>query len=137
MKEITTSRVALTKRNTINLAIWTLAWVATMAISSFGPSLIWEDNTTLSVLAILLTFLVGLGMIYANVKHLNGLDELQRKIQLEAMGFALGLAVVAGLAYSSLEHTNLIDYNAEISHVVILIGITYFVGVLIGTSKYR
>lgn len=137
MKENTNSRVALTKKNTVNLAVWTFAWVASMALSSFGPIYIWKENTTLSVLAILLTFLVGLGMIYANVKHLNGLDELQRKIQLEAMGFALGLAVVAGLAYSSLEHANIITYNAEISHLVILIGITYFAGVLIGTSRYR
>lgn len=137
MKENTKSRVALTKKNTVNLAVWTFAWVASMALSSFGPIYIWKENTTLSVLAILLTFLVGLGMIYANVKHLNGLDELQRKIQLEAMGFALGLAVVAGLAYSSLEHANIITYNAEISHLVILIGITYFAGVLIGTSRYR
>lgn len=137
MKENTKSRVALTKKNTVNLAVWTFAWVASMALSSFGPIYIWKENTTLSVLAILLTFLVGLGMIYANVKHLNGLDELQRKIQLEAMGFALGLAVVAGLAYSSLEHAHIITYNAEISHLVILIGITYFAGVLIGTSRYR
>ncbi|RKS56040.1 hypothetical protein BC962_1017 [Gillisia mitskevichiae] len=137
MKEKSKPRAELTKKNTINLALWTGAWLVTMAISSFGSLFLWEGNSLLSGLAILLNFLVGIGMILANIKHLKGLDELQRKIQLEAMGIALGLAVVAGLAYSSLDQTNLISYNAEISHLVILIGITYFAGVLIGTSRYR
>lgn len=137
MKEKSKPRAELTKKNTINLALWTGAWLVTMAISSFGSLFLWEGNSLLSGLAILLNFLVGIGMIFANIKHLKGLDELQRKIQLEAMGIALGLAVVAGLAYSSLDQTNLISYNAEISHLVILIGITYFAGVLIGTSRYR
>jgi len=137
MKKDKKSNIELTKKNTINLALWTIAWVLTMAISTFGPLLLWEGNSLLTALAILLTLLVGIGMIFANIRHLNGLDELQRKIQLEAMGIALGLAVVVGLAYSSLDQTNLISYDAEISHLVILIGITYLAAVLIGNSRYR
>jgi hypothetical protein len=137
MKEKKEPRAELTKKNTLNLAFWTGAWVITMAISTYGSLYLWKSNALLSTLAILLNFLVGIGMIFANIRHLNGLDELQRKIQLEAMGITLGLAVVAGLAYSSLDQTNLISYNAEISHLVILIGITYLAGVLIGISRYR
>ena len=137
MKEHKELRVNSTKRNTINLALWTAAWVLSMAVSTFGPLVIWEENTTLTSFAIAFNFLIGIGMIFANIRHLNGLDELQRKIQLEAMGIALGLAVVAGLAYSSLDQSNLIGYNAEISHLVILVGITYLAGILIGTSRYR
>lgn len=137
MKEKLKTRADLTKKNTINLALWTGAWLGTMALSTFGSSMLWEGNSLLNMLAILLNFLVGLGMIFANIKHLKGLDELQRKIQLEAMGISLGLAVVGGLAYSLLDQTNLISYNAEISHLVILIGVTYFTGVLIGSLRYR
>lgn len=130
-------RAQLTKKNTINLAFWTIAWVLTLAISTFGSLLIWEGNTTLTTLAILLNFVVGIGMIFANIRHLNGLDELQRKIQLEAMGIALGFAVVAGIAFSSLGSTNVIGFNAEISHMVIIISITYLAAVLIGNSRYQ
>lgn len=137
MKEHKELRINSTKRNTINLALWTAAWVLSMAVSTFGPLVIWEENITLTSFAIAFNFLIGIGMIFANIRHLNGLDELQRKIQLEAMGIALGLAVVAGLAYSSLDQSNLIGYNAEISHLVILVGITYLAGILIGTSRYR
>jgi hypothetical protein len=135
--EIKIPRAKLERKNIINLALWTGAWLITMAISTFGSKHIWESNAMISGFAILLNFLVGLGMIYASVKHLNSLDELQRKIQLEAMGITLGLAVIAGLAYSSLDQVNIISYNAEISHLVILIGVTYLAAVLIGVSRYK
>ena len=137
MKEKIQPRVKLERKNTLNLALWTGGWLITMAISSFGSQYVWENNNFLSGLSILLTFFVGLGMILANIKLLNGLDELQRKIQLEAMGITLGLAVVTGLAYSSLDQTNIISYNAEISHLLILIGITYLAAILIGNSRYK
>ena len=137
MKKHNKSTVELARKNTINLAIWTGAWVLSLAISTFGSLLIWKENNAVIIIGILLNFIVGIGMIFANIRHFKGLDELQQKIQLEAMGFTLGLSVVAGIAYSSLDQTNIISYNAEISHLVILIGITYFTGVLIGTSRYR
>jgi hypothetical protein len=137
MKEKKEPRAKLERKNILNLAFWTGAWVITMAISTFGSLYLWESNALLSLLAILLNFAVGIGMILANIRHLNSLDELQRKIQLEAMGIALGLAVVGGLAYSSLDQTNIIGYNAEISHLVILIGISYMAAILIGNSRYQ
>ncbi len=137
MKEKKEPRAKLERKNILNLAFWTGAWVITMAISTYGSIYIWESNALLSVLAISLNFVVGIGMIFSNIRHLNSLDELQRKIQLEAMGIALGLAVVGGLAYSSLDQTNIIGYNAEISHLVILIGISYMAAILIGNSRYR
>ena len=76
-------------------------------------------------------------MILANKRHLNGLDEMQRKIQLEAMALSLGVGVVGGLSYSMLDVTNVISYDAEISHLVILIGLTYLAGTITGQFRYR
>ncbi len=125
------------KRNTLNLAKWTAAWVITMAIVAFGPKFIWDNDPTISLLAIIINFSIGIGMILANKRHLDGLDEMQRKIQLESMAFTLGIAVVAGLSYSMLDVVNLINYDAEISHLVILIGLTYLTGTIIGTIRYK
>jgi len=69
-------------------------------------------------------------------QHPARLDELQQKIQLEAMGLALGVAVVVGLAYSSLDVTNVIPWDAEISNLVILVALTYIAGVFIGQRRY-
>lgn len=120
-----------------NLAIWTGAWILTMALATFGPKFLWEGNSTFTILAILINLAIGIGVIFANKRQLNSLDELQRKIQLEAMGLTLGVAVIFGLSYSMLDTTNLISYDAEISHLVILIGLTYFAGTVIGSLRYR
>ena len=73
-----------TAKNTSNLRFWTLAWVLTMALANFGPKFIWEMNTNISLIIVLLNMAIGFGMILANKRHLNGLDELHQKIQLEA-----------------------------------------------------
>ena len=76
-------------------------------------------------------------MIIANIKHVKSLDELQRKIHLEAMGLSLGIALILGISYSTMDVTNLINFDAEISHLVIVIGLSYFTGVVIGQYRYR
>ena len=140
MNDQDTSRndwAASTRHNTIRLAWWTAAWVVTMAIAVFGSQFVWKEIPSLSLAAIVLNLLVGVGMILANRRHLKGLDELQQKIQLEAMALALGVGLIGGLAYSNLDVTNLIAFDAEISHLVILMALTYMAGIAAATRKYR
>ena len=127
---------ARTKRNTVRLGYWTGAWVLTLAVAVFGPVLAWE-NQVLTVSMIILNVAVGAGMIVANKHHLDGLDELQRKIQLEAMALALGVGLVGGLAYSTADVTDVIAFDAEISFLVILIAVAYMVGLFFGRRKYQ
>jgi len=124
-------------KNTLALGYWTGAWVLTQALAVFGPQYIWQSNQLLTSLALLVNLSMGVGMIMANRRYLNGLDELQRKIQMEAMALCLGVGLVAGLGYSTLDVTNLIPMDAEISHLVILMGLTYLAGILLGHRKYR
>jgi len=125
------------KKNTIRLGFWTGAWLVTMAVAVFGPLLVWQSNELLTILAVAINLGVGFGMILANKHHLAGLDELQRKIQLEAMALSLGVGLVVGLGYSTTDVTNLIGFDAEISHMVILMGLTYGVGVFAGRRNYQ
>ena len=128
---------ANTVKNTRLLAYWTGAWVLTIALAKFGPRLIWQSNTTLTAIAILINLAIGFGMILAIKRHLKGLDEMHQKIQLEAMALSLGVGLVVGLSYSNLDVTNLITFDAEISHLVIVMSLTYLIGVITGLRKYR
>jgi len=125
------------KKNTKNLRIYGALWTVSMAIATFGPMFLWEGNKTLTFIGVLANAIFGVLMILANIKHLNGLDELQKKIQLEAMGIALGVGIVGGLSYSLLDTTNLISQDAEISFLVILIGLTYLASIIIGQKRYK
>ncbi|QCK15788.1 hypothetical protein [Mangrovivirga cuniculi] len=125
------------KKNTRNLAIWTFAWVITVALVSFGAKFLWDFNETISIAAIILNLITGIGLILANRRYIMELDELQRKIFMDAMAMALGVAVVGGLAYSMMDITNIIKGDAEISIVVMMIGITYMVSIIIGNFRYK
>jgi len=128
---------ANTERNTKRLGYWTAAWVVTMAVANFGPRFIWQFNESLTVIAILINLAIGFGMIVANKHYLKGLDEMHQKIQLEAMALSLGVGLVVGLAYSNLDVTNIIAFDAEISQLFILMGLTYGAGIFIGLRKFR
>jgi len=124
------------KKRLIRLAIWTWSWVATLAVATFGPKYIWEENTFWTTLTIGLNLVNGVLMISANRSLFNHYDELERKIHLESMGLTLGLTVVTGLSYSLLDQTNLISSNAEISFLVMFISITYLVTLMINRKRY-
>ena len=53
------------------------------------------------------------------------------------MALSLGVGLVVGLSYSTMDVTNLIAFDAEISHLVILMGLTYGAGVFTGGRKYQ
>ncbi len=118
------------------LAAWTGAWVLTLAAASFGPGNFWSSSS-LTLIAVVVNLLVGIGMIYANVRFMKSQDELMQMIQLEAMGLALGVGVVGGLTYSLLDQTDLIPFDAEIGFVVMLMGVTYMVATAVGFLRYR
>lgn len=126
-----------TSKNTVRLGFWSAAWVLTMALATFGPIFIWPGNDTLTTLGIVANMIIGFGMIVANKNHLESLDELHQKVHLEAMAMALGVAVVVGLAYSNLDVSNIISQDAEISHLVLLIGVIYYATVWLGLRRYR
>lgn len=125
------------KKNTRILAYWAAAYVVTMALATFGPKYIWDYNDMASIAAMLLNAIVGFGMIYANIRHLKKQDELMQKIQLEAMALSLGIGIVAGLSYSLADASNIIGGDAEISNLVILIGLVYIVSIIINYRRYK
>jgi hypothetical protein len=124
------------KKNLYQLAAWTWSWVATMAIATFGPKYIWDDHSVLTALAVSANFANGILMIISNRNLYNNFDELERKIHLESLALTLGLAVVVGLSFSLLDSTKLIAFTAEISHLVVFIGVTYLVCVIVNTRRY-
>ena len=124
------------KKRTLQLAFWTWTWVATLAVATLGPKMLWAESNLLTALAIGINLANGIGMILANRKLFNHYDELERKIHLESMAFTLGASVVVGLSYSLIDQTNLISADAEIGFLVMFIGITYMLALLINRKRY-
>ena len=123
--------------STAKVAYWGLAWVLATAGATFGPELLWGYGTLITSIGIAIQLALGFGMIWTFKGILLAMDELQRLIQLEAISLALGVGVVVGVSYELLEDIKLITFQPEISHLIILISLTYMFGLFLGNRRYR
>jgi hypothetical protein len=126
-----------TCKNTIRLACWGGAWVAATALMGFGPKFLWNKTLVFTLLAVGVNVAVGVGMILANKNYLAELDELQRKVQLNAMGITLGVGLIAGVPFSVMDSYHVIPFHADIAYLLILMSLTFVVSNLYGTWRYR
>ena len=116
---------------------WCLAWVLATAGATFGPELLWGYGTMITSIGIAIQLALGFGMICAFKGVLLAMDELQRLIQLEALSLALGVGVVVGVSYELLEDIKLITFEPEISHLIMLMSLTYMFCLFLGNRHYR
>ena len=128
---------ANTAKNGTRVKIWALAWVLTTALAAFGPKVFWDFHTGLTILGVLINVGVGFAMISATKRHLQAMDEMHQKIFRDAAVLSLGVGLVCASSYELLEDIKLITFQPEISHVIILMCLTFLIGMIAGHRKYR
>jgi hypothetical protein len=125
-------------RNGVRVKGWTAAWVGTLAVAAFGPrTAFWDFEVLPTISAVLINIAVGFGMILAVRNQVLGMDELQRKVFLDASAITLGVGMVCGNSYELLEDIQLITFQPEISHLIVVMCLTYLASTVIGNRRYR
>ena len=76
-------------------------------------------------------------MIIANKNLFKHYDELQKKIQFEAMALTLGLAVVVGLTYEISFDFGVINSEPEFEYLVFFICFSYIASIIINSLRYK
>ena len=104
---------------------------------AFGPKFLWNKTLVFTLLAIGLNVFVGIRTIVANKKYLEGLDDLQRKVHLNSLAITVGVAMIVGVPYSVMDSYHVIPFHADVSHLVLLMALTYGASNLYGTWRYR
>ena len=123
--------------NVVQLFRWCGAWAGTCALLAFGPRFLWNKALLFTLLAIGLNVCVGIGTIVAHKKYLEELDDLQRKVHLNSLAITVGVAIIAGFPYSVMDSYHVIPFHADISHLMVLMSLTYGASNLYGTRRYR
>ena len=121
-------------RRTAGLAGWAIAWAGTLALARFGPASLW-DSEAVSWAAVALNVAVGIGWIVAHVRFLRSIDEMHRKVVLDALAVTFGVGWVGGLAYVVAENADLVSGDLQV--FVALLGGVYVVAVAGGLLRYR
>lgn len=116
---------------TLWLLVWSLGFVAATYVIDRQ---IIQGNVAL--LAVIGLTALGLSTVRAYRKYHGELDELLRKIEMEALAVALGVGVVGGLSFWLLEVAELIR-DAGITWLVTAMMVSYGLAVFFGRRRYR
>jgi len=125
------------RTNNTRFACWAAAWLGATALMGVGPRIFWSGSPVFTLLAVGLDVVVGVGLIAASTKYVMDLDELQQKVYLNALGITVGVAVIASIPLSVMNRYQFIAFHVEISHLVILMSVTFAVSAVYGSVRYR
>ena len=123
-------------RDNLVLVAWIFAWMAALTVADKAALYGWWESQWMTFFAIAIHILLGLGVLWKFMSMLKGMDDLQRRIQLEALSMALGISMVGAAAYSLLVTWGYI-VDEEVSDIFMLMCVSYSVSVLIGLWRYR
>lgn len=119
-------------------ALWTFGWAASLALARFGPE-VWGDSRSAATwAAIVVNVAVGVGWIVAFTRYLRAIDELERKITLDALAVALGAGWVVGFGYVVAEDAGLVSVEVDAAAALpVFMSIAFVAAVMAGRLKYR
>lgn len=121
------------RRNARRALWWMLAWAVSFVAVSFGIKESWIPAGTLRYVAASASILVGLAAVLAYVRLIREADELQRKIQLEAMALGFAGAFLGNFALALLQRTGLtVDLGDQF---LVAVGF-YLIGIVLGARRY-
>ncbi|KQY41965.1 hypothetical protein [Cellulomonas sp. Root137] len=124
-------------RATGGLAAWTLAWVGSLALARFGPELWGEGRPAATWAAVVANLVVGVLWIVAYTRFLRAIDELQRKIQQDALAVTLGAGWIAGFGYVAADAAGLVQAEINVAALPVLMSVVFLVAIAVGQIRYR
>ena len=130
--------VELTERDRHNhriLIAWLFAWMAAWVVASILIERVLVTGSAAALTAALAPNLLGVAAVRAFMTFLREAEELQRKVQLDALAFAFGVGVVAIIGLELATEVGL--YDGDPSDALMFMAVAYSLGVTLGWRRYR
>lgn len=123
-------------RDNLALVGWVFAWMAALVFSDKAALHGWWSAEWINWLSIAITTGLGLWVIFRYLRLLRGMDELQRRIQLNALAIGLGVSLVGSVTYSLLVTWGYV-VDEEVTDIIVLMCVSYSLAAIAGTVRYR
>ena len=123
------------RRNQWRFVWLSLAWAIAWVVASITIKHEWVGKGPAQLIIALLPTILGVGMLLAYAKFLREADELQRKIQLDALALGFGSGLVGSVLYRLLERAGFVAAT-DVSDAIIIMIVGYIAGILIGQRRY-
>lgn len=125
-------------KRTLHLLIWGIAWCGTLAVARFGPELWWDpDQTLASWAAVTVNLAVGVVWISVFTLYIRSLDELDRKIMLDALAITLGATFIGGFSWFVADAAGLVADDIEVALFPVLLTAVFLIAFFVGKVRYR
>ncbi len=123
-------------KENMKMVAWIFIWMVSLIVSDKAALYGWWSAEWITVLSIVINAGFGLGVVHRYRRMLKGMDDLQRKIQLEALSMAFGVSVVGTISYSLLVTWGYI-IDEEVTDIFMLMSISFSASVLLNSLRYK
>lgn len=120
--------------NRVNLLA--LLWASTMLLGTVIIGLDFPLRDGVFTVVLLLHITISIMMLLAFKRFITELDELEKKVQLDALAIAVGVAIIVFSSGSILANAALLP-ELKPWLLIIIIAVTYMVGIIKGRLAYR
>ena len=120
--------------NIVNL--WAFAWASSLLLVSFLSEYEWYAATWIISLGFIFHTGIGIKMIFAFKQFINQADELEKKIQLDALALSVGITIIVFSSYSILEKSANVPALTP-AYLIVTISVAYIVGIIAGRRHFR
>lgn len=124
-------------RATVGLFLGTLLWAGTLAVARFGPNLWGEGNMVAGWVSVGVNVAAGVLWIVVLTRYLRAIDDLQRKIMLDALAITLGIGWVAGFGYVVADTAGLVAEPLNGAILPAGMGVVFILATVVGHLRYR
>lgn len=121
-------------RNQGRVLLWSFAWACSFVVVTLCIKRAWLPSGW-AVPAVIGTALFGVATVLAYRRFLQEVDELRRKIEVEALALAFGVGVVGGMTYWLLAVAGAVSAK-DFFYVILVMIFTHPLGILIGRRRY-
>lgn len=123
-------------RDNLALVGWMFIWMGSLVISDKAALYGWWSAAWISWLSIAVNFALGVWMVSRFVRMLRGMDDLQRKIQLDALAFSFGVSIVGTITYSLMVTWGYI-VEEEVTDIFVIMCVAYSAAIITNTLRFR
>lgn len=116
--------------------LWIFAWAISLIGISFMADRDWYSSPVIVAIGLAVHGGIGICMILAFRKFLAEADELQRKIQLDALALSVGVTILAFSISSLLAKSDVLP-EMDTTGLLVAMSFGYCGGLLLGWRRYR
>ena len=123
-------------KNANRVNILAFLWAGSLCGATFLSKYDWYSSTLPVIASVVIHGSIGVWMILAFKKLISEIDELERKIQLDALALSVGITIVGFSTYSILQDIGSIPVLRP-AYLIALMSLSYSFGLIGGRIRYR